>query len=391
MSEFRYVGHVPASKSLLNRALVIQSYFPQLQVKGESRADDVVTMRQALEQLLRGDAIDCGSAGTVLRFMALRAARRPGKHRLIGSPRLFSRPNSELLKILGQLGCAPELLPNELKIQSWGWKMVGDALHVPMDRSSQFASAVVLNAWQLPFELCLLLGPSSVSDAYFDMTLNLVRQLGMNWRREGKEIRISPQQNVLATEYLVEPDMSSAFALAAAAAVSGRVSLTGIPESSLQPDARFVSLLREAGVPILLQKNRLEIHKAESINPLQVSLKDTPDLFPVLAALLAFASGESHLRDADHLIHKESNRIEKTAELLRLCGREVMVFKDGIKIKGMRRVPSIEPLEFDPDQDHRMAMAAGILKLSGEPLRILHSAVVNKSFPGFWDAVGLEP
>lgn len=391
MNDFRYVGQVPASKSLLNRALIVQSFFPQLHIKGDSHADDVMKMRLGLQQLAEGQPINCGDAGTVFRFLALRAARISGKHRLLGTKRLLQRPQTELIKILGQLGCAATLTDSHLDIQSWGWKMVGDALHVPMDRSSQFASAVILSAWQLPFEVLLLLGPSAVSNAYLDMTMNLVSQLGMVWSRDGGELRIPVGQQITQAEYQSEPDMSSAFALAAAAAVAGRISLTGMPEKTVQPDGRFVNLLRDMGVPVLWQKGRLEVQNAEVLKPLTVSLNDTPDLFPVLAALCALAPGSSHLTGAQHLIHKESNRLEKTAELLRLCGREVKVLSDGLQITGHRAVRGSPPVTFNPDHDHRMAMAAATLKLAGEPIDILHPEVVSKSFPGYWSAIGLSP
>ncbi|MGE3388352.1 MAG: 3-phosphoshikimate 1-carboxyvinyltransferase, partial [Bdellovibrionales bacterium] len=127
MSGFSFVGALPSSKSLFNRALLVQSFAPHLRLVGHSQADDVEAMRRALQQMKSHLPIDCGSAGTVLRFMALRAAREPGRHHLYGSKRLFERPQQELNKILSQLGCEVELTEEHLKLRSWGWKMVGDA------------------------------------------------------------------------------------------------------------------------------------------------------------------------------------------------------------------------------------------------------------------------
>src|SRR5580698_1908660 len=108
--EFTFDGEISASKSLFNRALVVQSFAPSLTVLGASTADDVVAMRAALATLTAGRAepIDCGEAGTVLRFMALRASRIPGVHTLTGSERLFARPHNELIPILSQLSVDAE-------------------------------------------------------------------------------------------------------------------------------------------------------------------------------------------------------------------------------------------------------------------------------------------
>ena len=118
--------------------------------------------------------MDCGDGGTVLRFLALRASRIEGRHRLTGSPRLFSRPHEELMKILSQLGIAAEFESESLTIESAGWKPQGDTLHVPSHRSSQFASAVLLNAWDLPFDLYVSPTGAGISEGYWRMTQKMV-------------------------------------------------------------------------------------------------------------------------------------------------------------------------------------------------------------------------
>lgn len=388
MSGFSFVGTLPASKSIFNRILIAHSFQPELEIHGQSRAEDVLYMKRGLEQMNRGQPIECGSAGTVLRFMALRAARIPGVHVLNGSRRLFERPQQELVKILGQLGCEVTLGEEGMKIRSWGWKMVGDALHVPMNRSSQFASAVILSAWNLPFELCIWLGPEMVSEGYLDMTIALSKRLGMKIDRRQNEIRIPKEQKIFTKEFVVEPDLSSIFALAACAAVNGQISVLGMPIESLQPDHVFMRLLETMGISIQAKPGHLEVQTSETILPISVDLTHVPDLFPVLAALAGLAEGESFLTGASHLAFKESNRSEKTAELLRACGREVSIAADGMKIVGKRRRNVTEQIVFDPDQDHRLAFAAAVLKLAGEPIQILHPEVVNKSFPEFWNILG---
>ena len=122
MSDFSFIGRIPPSKSLFNRALIVQSFYPDFKIIGESHADDVTLMQTGLKSLAKNELVDCGEAGTVLRFLSLRAARQEGVHVLTGSDRLFSRPQDELLKILRQLGCQAEFRGSKLHIESWGWR-----------------------------------------------------------------------------------------------------------------------------------------------------------------------------------------------------------------------------------------------------------------------------
>lgn len=390
MREFSYVGQIEASKSLMIRALICQSYDPEIQIMGDSQAEDVQLLKRALRSLSEGQRMECGHAGAVLRFMALRAARQPGIHILSGSPRLFERPMDELLKILRQLGCQVSLQGHELQVESWGWKMSGDALHVPGDRSSQFASGVVVNSWGLDFPVFAFLGSRMSSSSYFAMTCKLVEHFGMKLDRWGVDLRIPARQSVQNKKYLCEPDMSSASTIAAVAAVSGRAVLTEMPEVSWQPDSHFVEFFLHMNIPIRWENGNLKIEKAHRLKPIHCNLGQTPDLFPILAALCALAPGESHLYGARQLLFKESDRLKQSALLLRLCGREVIVQDDGLKIHGKdsRALPDL--VEYDPDQDHRMAMAAGVLKMAGLPIRIKNASVVSKSFPDFWKILGVS-
>lgn len=389
MNEFSFVGSLSGSKSIFNRALVAQSFQPDLELVGHSQAEDVLAMRQALKQLSSNETMDCAQAGTVFRFMALRAAREEGRHFLTGHPRLLARPQQELDKILGQLGCQVEQCPTGLSIRSWGWKMAGDALHVPTDRSSQFASGVILSAWQLPFDLCVWLGQKPVSEGYLDMTLALVRQLGMQVERRQNELRVPRGQKIRAQRFEIEPDLSSLFALAACAAVKGHIRVRANVTESWQPDRWSLSLMREMGVPLQVTEDGVNVERATRLQPLDVDLTGAPDLFPVLAALAALADGTSRLRGAPQLAHKESNRRDKMAELLRLCGRDVEVNDSCFTIHGKPSLGAKRAFDFDPDQDHRLAFAATVLQMSGEPLEILHPHVVEKSFPEFWQVLGV--
>lgn len=385
---FRYSGRIPASKSILNRLLVIQSFEPTLEIVGDSRADDVVKMKSALRSLNQNQVADCGAAGTTFRFLALRASRCPGRHRLTGTARLLSRPQSEIEHVLAQLGCRLKIIEGGIEILSDGWTVPSSGLRIDRSISSQFASAVILSAWELPRALEIRFEGHAVSEGYLRMTLEIASRAGLAWRETPSGIVIPAGQRVTARKLEAESDLSSAFAVAALAAVDGRAEFEEWPAASLQPDAIFPELLERmgCGVQVHVQTNSrcLIIEKAARLKALEVDLRDSPDLFPVLSVLCALAEGESHLKGAPHLAHKESSRIEKSAELARRLGAQVEMHADGMKIHGTK--PDGRDLGlFDPEHDHRMAMAAEVTRRAGYQVQILHPDVVDKSFPEFWE------
>lgn len=391
MNRFAFVGKLPASKSILNRLLLARSYFPGLHIRGDSACDDVRLMKEAVAALDDGRDIETGRAGTVLRFMALRASRKPGRHRLTGHPRLFERPQEELVRIMRQMGVEARLNGNSLDIEGDGWRPQGDTLLVPFGRSSQFASAVLLNAWDLPFDLYVALGGVRVSEGYWRMSTRLAQELGMRIDFWDADFRVPKEQRIVRADYAAEIDVSSAFALAAVAAVGGSASFLEFPEPGLQPDTGFVPVLERMGARITRAAGTLKVEKADRLTGVAVNLKTMPDLFPVLAVLAALAHGESSLYGAPHLVHKESDRLNRMAEVLRRLGRQVEVREDGLNLSGDPVAPPGPGLMFDCDGDHRLAFAAAVLRAAGFRLDIRGGEVVTKSFPEFWSLVGGAP
>ncbi|MBX3020997.1 MAG: 3-phosphoshikimate 1-carboxyvinyltransferase [Bdellovibrionales bacterium] len=391
MSAFAFVGKLPASKSMLNRLLLLQSYSPDLRIEGDSQCEDVLRMRAALADLAAGREMNAGSAGTVLRFMALRAAREPGTHRIVGERRLFARPQQELLKILKQIGVEAKLSENSLQMKGEGWRLHGDTLLVPFERSSQFATAVLLNAWDLPFDLYVSLGGQKVSEGYWRMSLRMAQELGMRIDFWDGDFRVPRGQKINRFSYSAEVDVSSAFALAAVAAVSGAATFLDFPSVGLQPDVGFVAILERMGVPVVQTMSTLKVERTRRLTGVAVNLKTMPDLFPVLAALCALAEGESDLYGAPHLVHKESDRLHQVAEWIRRLGREVEVKEDGMVIRGEPvAAPGPGGLVLNCAGDHRLAFAAAVLRAAGFAVEIEHPEVVTKSFPEFWSILGWE-
>lgn len=391
-AEIQFLGKGPGSKSLLNRAWIVKSYYPDFQIIGSSSCDDSAVIEQAVKNLNEGKEIFCGGSASALRFMALRAGRKKGCHTLTGLKSLFARPHHSLIKILNQLGVTVRILENSIVIQSEGWRAQGDSLAVPVDISSQFASAVFLNGWNLEKDLFISLEGNPVSLSYLNMTLSFLKDMGLSIEGKFPEFRILKNSCIAQSSCTVEPDMSSLFTLSCFAGLRGRAVFTPWKEQSLQPDSIFPDVLQQMGIPVERTHLSLKVSSASELKPISIHLGSNPDMFPCLAVLCCLAQGESRLYGAPHLVFKESSRIEQTAYLIQKMGRECMVMEDGVGIKGICSQKTREVINFDPKEDHRMAMAGALALYAGFKVEIKHPSCVNKSFPNFWDIVfGAKP
>jgi 3-phosphoshikimate 1-carboxyvinyltransferase len=371
----------------MNRALIVQSFKPDIEVVGFSEAQDVQTMREALKNLYLSQPVDCADAAAVFRFMALRAAKVPGDHVLTGSKRLLSRPHKELVKVLLQMGCEAELQEDALKIKSYGWCPQGDGLWISGAESSQVASGLFLSAWGLRAPMHINISDQMVSEGYFKMTVEVLRRFGMEIFNHGLEWTIPAQQTPHAGTYMVEIDVSSAFAVAAMAAVGGEARIRNFPVNSLQPDAIFVEHLAKMGIPVQQNGQELKISQAQKWSGIDVDLKNTPDLFPVLSVLCALASSPSIITGIKHVAFKESDRLKKSMELVAKMGGIINIVNENtVSIHPTRQ--RNQSFDFTPDKDHRMAMAGAVAKRAGFAVKIRTPEVVNKSFPEFWQIAG---
>lgn len=387
MKPFFYRGSLSASKSLLNRAWIVKSFFPELEIFGDSQCRDVMLMKQAVLQVLDSTSsrFDCGAAGTVFRFLLTRLSREEGEFELFGDERLISRPHHNLFQALRQLGCEIWIeAKSNIRIQSKGWH-VEKPLAIDLLHSSQFASGLLLSAWNLPKPLQLQLGSQRNSYSYMQMTIAFLRKLGMEILEEDGRIVVPAYQTLQTENYFVEPDMSSAFALAAMAACCGQLEILQFSKESLQPDFRCVEILQKMGVSADIRNSVLQVKQAQKLEPFAVDLRNNPDLFPVLAILLSRATGISKITGIETLVYKESNRISNIIDLLSTLGFSCVYQNKEFTLKGQANHEYPPRFSFDPDQDHRLAMAAALAQFQGAEIDILNPTVVDKSFPEFWE------
>ena len=379
---FYFLGRGPLSKSLLNRAWIVKSWFPEFEIQGTSQCEDIVLMENAVRDLQKGKTeFDCGLSGSAFRFLALRLSRKQGRFLLKGKPALLRRPLASLQKLLSQLSVQLIQTEGGFILESRDWNLQGDCVHVPSQITSQHASALVLNSWGLKRDLYFSIGKNPLSFSYFKMTVNFMRRLGFIIKENGQEFFIPKGQNLKSSPFQPEQDKSCLFALAVFAALGGRAVFLDWEEESLQPDSAFPFILKDMGVKIQLENRRLEVFQSLCLKPLRADLKDKPDLLPLLAVLCAKAEGLSQLSGLSHQPFKESNRLQKITELLEKCGIKAWIQSDRLFIQGAKNWPSLSPFVFSADEDHRIAMAAELVRFIGAPITLRGGGAIRKSFP----------
>lgn len=393
---FTFKGPIESSKSWMNRALIIQYYNSNLTINGFSSAQDVIHLKKAIRDLQSGKTeFNLAEGGTTFRFFSLLCSRLKGDWKLNANQRLLQRPQSDLIDILNQLDVEINAETNHWIVNSKGWR-AEQPIHCSAGTSSQFISGMLLNSWNLTSDLHLIIPRPIVSEDYLNMTLKILKNSGLKIEIKNSdqalEFLIAKHQISSVSQLAAELDVSSAFSLSAAAVIGGNMQITNWDSYSTQPDMAFLNLFKRMNISYTAENNNLIISRQTDWKSVEVNLLNEPDLFPVLAVVCALAHGTSFLYGASQLKSKESDRLAKTRQLLTLCGFKSWYDGDGLRIEGQSaKSENQKPIAFDPDQDHRMAMAAGLLKLAGFKIEILNPEVVQKSYPGFWQDIQVQP
>ena len=380
------------SKSESNRALMIGYYggFTPC-ITNLSSSDDTHLLKELLANIsypsyppypVYPQKIDSSNAGTVLRFLATALSFRPGNWILTGSDRMLQRPVGDLVNALRDLGADIEYMGQEgfppLKIN--GKNHVGTFLEtsvsIDISRSSQFASSILLALPVVGTRRAtsnVHLDGDLSSVPYIEMTIDMMREFGIEVHREGRDIFVQ-QSEYQDVEYTVESDWTCASYWYEIVAFSenGRARLRNLRLDSKQGDAIVAKWFENFGVESIQDGDDVVIThvKTRLGTSLHFDLIDNPDLYPTIAATCAGLGVEAELTGLRNLIHKESDRVAAmTTELAKV---------------GTRRATSVV---FDSHNDHRIAMALAPLAMKIGAIEINSAEVVSKSYPNFWEEI----
>ena len=404
---------IPGSKSLTNRWLIMAALSGgECRINHPLQARDTLLMAQALSALgssveiqdeafvvtpgTTSDAtqVDCGLAGTVMRFVPPVAALSSANIRFDGDPHARVRPMKQIISALRGLDVEindddRETLP--FTVVGKGF-VAGGSVTIDASESSQFVSALLLAGCRYDTGVSVIHSGSALpSMPHIDMSVEVLRELGIR-----VDVDIKNSTNATWTVHpgvprsfnvTVEPDLSNAAPFLAAALVcGGSVKIPDWPTQTTQAGDALVKLLPKLGATVSRDGTDLVVTGGSEINGIDVDLHDVGELTPVIAALCALATGPSTLRGIAHLRGHETDRLAALVTEINKLGGKATETADGIHIEQAK----LHGGQFATYSDHRMAMAGAVLGLAVADLVIEDIATTSKTLPNFanmWQAM----
>lgn len=378
---------IAGSKSESNRILILQKQYPNIKIHNLSDSVD----SQVLQKALSSDSIEIniGHAGTAMRFLTAYFASQEGSELVLsGSGRMHQRPIKALVDALLSLGADIEYVEKEgfppLKIR--GRKLSENKVQIDGSMSSQYVSALMLIAPSLENGLEISFLGEITSRPYIEMTLEMLRSLGISCSFENDIIKVQSAKAINSTDFTVESDWSSASYLYAFFALSEmkELRLKQFKKDSLQGDSALTKLFESFGVSSHWQGEELVLHKTNKIaESISWDCSDFPDLAQTLMVAAYAMKIPMKLTGLHTLKIKETDRIIALQTELQKLGAEVSVTDNSMQL--VKRETDIkENVSIATYEDHRMAMAFASLALL-VPIQIQNPEVVEKSFIDFWD------
>jgi 3-phosphoshikimate 1-carboxyvinyltransferase len=396
---------VPGSKSITNRLLLLAALADDPSVlHAPLRSRDSTLMVDALRALgvdivdgpdgswlvspgeLRGPAdVDCGLAGTVMRFLPPAAALASGEIRFDGDPHARTRPMGTVLGALRALGAdiTGDGLP--FTLNGTGSLRGGDVT-IDASGSSQFVSGLLLSGARYVNGVTVHHDGKPVpSLPHIEMTVDMLRTAGVEVDdTEPNTWRVSPGP-ITARDWDVEPDLSNATPfLAAAACTGGQVTIPGWPARTTQAGDAIRDILERMGCEVTLSEQGLTVAGPDRLSGVDIDLHDAGELTPTVAALTALAAEPSVLRGIAHLRGHETDRLAALATEISMLGGDASETRDGLAI----RPAELHGGPWRAYADHRMATAGAIIGLRVPGVVVDDIACTAKTipdFPGMWD------
>ncbi len=400
-SQAHGIMDAPSSKSYTIRALMCAALSSgQSYIRGALSSDDTLAAAEVLRKTgaeIRQSAygwrvsggtlkapdgeLFCRDSAATFRFMTALSALVPGTVRLVPGTGLSKRPVLPLLDALAQLGVKCRMDGSVVVIE--GGSFSGGTVKLPGDISSQFISALMLAAPLSLQGLQIELTTPPASRPYLDMTIDCMKKFGIRVSAAPnmESFKIA-RQEYRATDYTIEGDWSQASYLLALGVLSGDAVISNLNAESLQGDRIILNLMQKMGARFSVRRSSVMVQRS-FLHGINADLSDCIDLLPTMAVLAAVADGESRFDGIGSARLKESNRVDAVKQELQKMGIRVREEEDRLTIIGGHPIGA----EIDSHNDHRMAMAFGVLGTAIGDTTILGAESVEKTYPDFWKAI----
>ena len=264
----------------------------------------------------KSEEIYVGQAGTVARFITALLMTNNKPYYIYGDKQMNTRPIKDLCESMKDIvkttylvneGCLPIYLhPLSSDLNKKEYKII-----LKSNISSQFISALIMALSSKGICATVYTKGEIVSKSYIKMTISLLKRFGGNLIEGKNHFKfLRRQSNLLSTNIVIEPDLSSAsYFMALAAIHNSEIYFPNIKKNSLQGDIVFIKILEKMGCELIFKNDGLIIKGCFPLQAIDVDMSDCSDLVPALCVVAMFAQGTSHIRKIGHMRYKESNRI----------------------------------------------------------------------------------
>lgn len=378
---------------------------PHRDLLGTDAPEDLYTIYDGLQALLSGKSdITLTASASVARFLlALAAAERRQTTFHLTDPQLLRRPMGPLLDYLQDFGVTidrandrwvvdarHQVVPRETEVDARAWE------------SSQFVSAIIYFAVAKNYPVNILRQHSDPSSRYIALTIDCLRQIGIDLAWEADRIKFEPTRDTgLATlnpdDLTLPADYSSAAFWLELQTLHPEIQMVVLKElnpNSPHPDARvldfFMPFRDVVTTDHSVRLNRCN-EPTEVELPLSFDLSQNPDLFPALFATVIGLGVPATFKGLSSLAYKESDRLGASLSIAHSLGWSADAFvrlsPDGFTYTGVPRETTPDRVTLNHRGDHRLAMAFGVLATALEGTQVMvpdDVSVTARSYPHFF-------
>lgn len=332
------------------------------------------------------DEINCGESGLGIRMFTPIAALSARELKINGTGSLLSRPMHFFDAIFPQLGISIQSNDGKLPILIKG-PMLPSSIEVDGSLSSQFLTGLLMAYSAAGATDVTITVKDLKSKPYIDLTLGVLKSFGMKVPvvEDYKTFTFSEVEHVQPSghiNYSVEGDWSGAAFLFVAGAIAGDISIQGMKPNSVQADMKILEAIRDAGAKLSFDDGIYHVGPAD-LHAFHFDATECPDLFPPLVALAAYCTGDTVIKGALRLTHKESNRALTLQDVFGKMGIQIDLDGDLMIVHGNRE---LNGARVHSHHDHRIAMAAAVAALgASSEVTIEEAEAINKSYPDFYE------
>jgi len=368
----------------------------------EDAPEDLLILYDGLQVLLSGSGseIRLSASASVARFLvALAAAEGRRVCFRLTDHQLLRRPIRSLLDYLLRFGVSVECI-NEKRIVDSSHLIVPreTAVDTRAWESSQFISAIIYFSIAGNYPLAIRRQHSDPSSRYIDLTIEYLRQIGVDLTWEADRISFEPRtrsglEPIESCDFSLPADYTSASYWLELQTLHPEIqilTLNGLNPDSSHPDVqlfRFFNPFLEFDDDFRMSRRR-EVVSAE---PLFFDLSQNPDLFPTLFATVIGLGMETTFTGLSSLAYKESDRLGASLSIAHDLGWSsdafINVTPNGFTYTGVPRETEPGHVTLNHRGDHRLAMAFGVLTTTLEETHVEipdDKAVTSRSYPHFF-------